>query len=123
MGEKPSTQNGIRNRFMKLNDYQERAMSFDKYPPGDRVTFKTLGLCGESGEVAEKVKKVIRDKNGFYDVDTINDIILELGDVLWYLAGIAHELGTDLETVAQRNLNKLTDRANRNMIKGEGDNR
>ena len=83
----------------------------------------TLGLSGEAGEVAEKVKKVIRDKGGEFDDDTRLAICKELGDVLWYVAQIASELNLDLSNVAQGNLDKLADRAKRGKIKGNGDDR
>ena len=82
-----------------------------------------LRLSGEAGEVAEEVKKVIRDKGGEFDDDTRLAICKELGDVLWYVAQIASELDLDLSNVAQGNLDKLADRAKRGKIKGNGDDR
>jgi NTP pyrophosphatase (non-canonical NTP hydrolase) len=81
-----------------------------------------LGLClaGEAGEVAEKLKKAYRDHGSKVDVD---DMLKELGDVLYYLVRYAHLLGTDLESVARKNVEKLQDRAVRGKLRGEGDER
>ena len=81
-----------------------------------------LGLClvGEAGEVAEKLKKAYRDQGGAVDVDSM---VSELGDVLYYLVRYAHVLGSDLEGVARKNVEKLQDRAARNALRGEGDHR
>ncbi len=87
------------------------------------MIYPTLGLAGEAGEVAEKVKKVIRDKGGVFDNDARAAIAKELGDVLWYVAQIASELSLDLSNVAQGNLDKLADRAQRGQLQGNGDNR
>jgi len=109
---------------MDINEYQQMARRTAIYPnAGQNMTYPTLGLAGEAGEVAEKVKKVIRDKDGVLDDDARAAISKELGDVLWYVAQIASELGLDLSNVAQGNLDKLADRAKRGTIKGNGDNR
>lgn len=81
--------------------------------------YPTLGLSGESGEIANKVKKVMRGDPGA-DFSGVPD---ELGDVLWYLAAIASDLGVSLEDVARENIEKLFDRRARGVIKGSGDNR
>ena len=75
----------------------------------------------EAGEVADKVKKVIRDREGVFSPEVIAALQLELGDVLWYVSQLATELGLDLEAVAQANLDKLASRAARNVIAGDGD--
>jgi len=80
-------------------------------------------LAGESGEVADKIKKVIRDKGGKLDKETIFEIEKELGDVLWYLSQLATELKLDFEKVAKTNLEKLFSRKKRGKIQGSGDNR
>lgn len=108
---------------MTFNEYQEQAVSAAIYGSGSRVIYPTLGLCGESGEVAEKVKKVIRDKGGLFNKADSVEIEKELGDVLWYIANIANDLKIDLEQVALTNLTKLESRRSRNLIHGEGDNR
>jgi len=80
-----------------------------------------LGLNGEAGEVAEKLKKILRDKNGEFSQDDKFKIAMELGDVLWYLSDIAFELGFTLENVAILNIQKLSSRKDRDKIHGEGD--
>jgi NTP pyrophosphatase (non-canonical NTP hydrolase) len=82
-----------------------------------------LGLVGEAGEVADKLKKVIRDHGGVL-TDPVRDAVAkELGDVLWYLSVLAYELDYDLNTIAQGNLDKLASRQERGVISGSGDNR
>jgi NTP pyrophosphatase (non-canonical NTP hydrolase) len=90
---------------------------------GCNPIYPTLGLTGEAGEVADKVKKVIRDRQGVFDVETREAIKLELGDVLWYVAQLASELGYELDEVAEANLQKLSSRAARGRIGGSGDQR
>jgi len=106
---------------MDFNAYQERANKTAIYPEEYKLTYPTLGLAGEAGEVAEKVKKIVRDGKDIKK--EAHEIAKELGDVLWYVAQIATELGTDLETVARRNLMKLEDRQNRGVLGGSGDDR
>ena len=109
---------------MEFNDYQRESRRTAIYPDaGKNMTYPVLGLCGEAGEVAEKMKKVMRDKGGYFDHDSRAAIRKELGDVLWYVSQIASELNFDLENVAQENLDKLRDRMMRGKIKGDGDNR
>lgn len=111
---------------MNLNEYQAKSAATAVYPGGwPAIFYCTLGLCGESGEVAEKVKKVLRDGSGnFSDATTATDAIkLELGDVLWYLAQLATELGLTLEEVAEANLQKLQSRQQRGKLGGSGDGR
>ena len=82
-----------------------------------------MGLCGESGEVAEKIKKIMRDKDGVIGSGETEEIKKELGDVLWYLSTIAYELGVTLNDIAETNIKKLSSRKERGKIKGNGDNR
>jgi NTP pyrophosphatase (non-canonical NTP hydrolase) len=82
-----------------------------------------LGLCGETGEVAEKLKKIIRDKAGAISEEDKTELAKELGDVLWYLAVFAHDIGFSFDDVAKGNLAKLRDRQARNVLGGSGDNR
>jgi NTP pyrophosphatase (non-canonical NTP hydrolase) len=94
------------------------------YPhKGKNFIYPTLGLVGESGEVAEKIKKILRDKNGIVEKEDREEIKKELGDVLWYLAQISTELKIKLDDVAKTNLEKLFSRLKRGKIKGSGDNR
>jgi NTP pyrophosphatase (non-canonical NTP hydrolase) len=109
---------------MDLTTYQTRAQKTALYPQvGSNPIYPTLGLCGEAGEVADKVKKVLRDRQGCFDPAAIDDLRLELGDVLWYVAQLASELGLDLGEIAEANLAKLASRAARNVIGGSGDRR
>lgn len=109
---------------MTFDEYQKESRKTAKYPNiGNNFVYPTLGLCGESGEVAEKIKKVLRDKNGFVDEATKAEVAKELGDVLWYLSQIASELGLSLEEVASQNIKKLFSRLERGKLGGSGDNR
>lgn len=106
---------------MTLNEYQLKARATAIYADGkmplERITYAALGLCGEAGEVAERVKKFLREDTGELSV------IDELGDVLWYLSSLAYECGLTLDDVADYNLEKLADRHSRGVIKGDGDER
>ena len=84
-----------------------------------RLVENTLGLVGEAGEVAEKVKKLIRDKSRF----TKKDILLELGDVTFYTQSLATYFKSDLQEIIEMNVAKLSGRAARGTLKGSGDNR
>jgi len=108
---------------MTINDYQAAAIVTAQYPENMKVLYPVLGLCGEAGEVAEKVKKVYRDKGGIITEDTKQELKKELGDVLWYISTIARDLDLTLEEVAQGNIEKLTSRKARGVIHGDGDNR
>lgn len=109
---------------MDLRTYQRRSRETARYPQaGANPIYPTLGLCGEAGEVADKVKKVLRDREGVFDPAVIDDLRLELGDVLWYVAQLATELELDLDDIAEANLAKLASRAARNVIAGSGDRR
>ena len=109
---------------MELNDYQRESRKTALYPDvGSNVIYPTLGLAGEAGEVADKVKKILRDKKGVFDKDSKDAIKFELGDVLWYISQLSSELGYALEEVANANLQKLNSRKSRGKIQGSGDNR
>lgn len=110
---------------MELEEYRKQARNYAKYP-GNRPSpiYPTLGLAGEAGEVAEKVKKQIRDfESDYTDPRFLDKISLELGDVLWYVANLATELGLDLNDIAHKNLDKLESRKARGKIGGDGDDR
>jgi NTP pyrophosphatase (non-canonical NTP hydrolase) len=109
---------------MNFNEYQIKARETAVYPNiNSNFIYPTLGLVGEAGEVAEKIKKVIRDNNGIISEEKKEEIKKELGDVLWYVANLAKELNIDLDDVAQGNIEKLFSRMERNKIHGDGDNR
>ena len=101
-----------------MNDYQKAAASTAIYPMTAAVVYPALGLAGEAGEVANKVKKIIRD--GKFDRQAIAD---ELGDCLWYIAALCRDLNIDMQTVADNNIKKLRDRQRRGKIAGSGDTR
>jgi len=108
---------------MTLNEYQKEAIVTAKYPEHMKVLYPVLGLCGEAGEVAEKVKKIHRDKEGVIgELDRL-EIAKELGDVLWYISTTAKDLDFTLEDIAAMNIKKLRSRKERGAIHGSGDNR
>jgi NTP pyrophosphatase (non-canonical NTP hydrolase) len=106
--------------------YQTLAMETAVYP-GKRgllgLLYCGLGTAEEAGEVAGKIKKVLRDNNGVVDGVQRERIKKEMGDVLWYLAGVAKELGINLGSVARENILKLQGRRERGTIHGDGDDR
>lgn len=107
-----------------FNDYQRESRKTAGYPPiGHGVIYPTLGLTNEAGEVAGKIKKIFRDKDGKIGDAEREALKAELGDVLWYLAQVATELDLSLQDIADANLAKLFDRLERGKIKGDGDNR
>ncbi|MFZ2225994.1 MAG: nucleoside triphosphate pyrophosphohydrolase family protein [Candidatus Moraniibacteriota bacterium] len=109
---------------MNFEQYQKKSRVTAKYPNADEnYIYPTLGLAGEAGEVAEKIKKILRDKEGKVDDVDREEIKKELGDVLWYLTQLATELKIPLEDVATGNLAKLYDRMERGKLSGDGDNR
>lgn len=113
---------------MKFNEYQDKALQFDLFGPERNVNGvgfmeKVLGLVGEAGETADKFKKIIRDRGGAISDDDRLEITKELGDVMWYVAAIAAYLDVSLDDVAQINIKKLSDRAERGQLSGEGDER
>ena len=116
---------------MTVNEYQEAALTTAVYPEQFRVIYPALGMNGEAGEVADKIKKVIRDTA--FSTDAEGAIVLsndkrielakEIGDVLWYCATLSYDLGFKLDDVAQMNINKLKSRQERGKLSGSGDNR
>lgn len=112
---------------MEFDEYQDKTEETAIYPGSDSyepftddaILYCALGLAGESGEVAEKVKKYKREG----DEEYLHSLRDELGDVLWYLARLSDEVQYDLDFIAQKNLDKLLDRKERDKLTGEGDNR
>ena len=128
------------DKVQKLDDYQTMALKYDTFSgfkngqmkyskdgimlatePG--LLEKVLGLPGEAGEAADKFKKILRDKRGVISAEDREEIVKELGDVMWYTAMIAEYLEVPFSEVASRNINKLESRFKRDKIHGEGDNR
>lgn len=112
---------------LSMNEYQAETASTAIYKW--RVIYPALGLANEAGEVGGKIKKLIRDEGLKFDgTDNLTDkqraaIGSELGDVLWYIAALARDLGISLNEVAHMNLEKLSDRKARGKIGGSGDDR
>ena len=108
---------------MEFSKYQSQAhtTSLNTKIGNDSLIYPVLGLSNESGEVAGKFKKLFRDKNGIVDDEFKKIITGELGDVLWYLSEICSQLNISLDDIANHNIEKLFDRKNRNVIKGDGD--
>lgn len=113
---------------MNLDKYQKQAAEYDLFEttvdlksPG--FLEKILGLAGEAGEAADKVKKILRDKGGYASEEDRAALVKELGDVLWYVANVARYLGVPLSEVAEGNIEKLSSRKKRNKLHGEGDER
>ncbi len=110
---------------MTFDDYQKSAITTSTIDPKSVTApyYFALGLTGEAGEVAEKMKKIIRNHNNDMTKLDLNDFKKELGDVLWYISMMTTQVGLSLEDVAQTNLDKLADRKARDVIKSTGDNR
>lgn len=109
---------------MNFKNYQRVSKLTAIYPDrGKNFIYPTLGLVGEAGEVAEKIKKVIRDNKNILSPEVRATVAKELGDVLWYVAQVATELQLDMEIIAVDNLRKLFDRQARDQLHGEGDER
>jgi NTP pyrophosphatase (non-canonical NTP hydrolase) len=109
---------------MNFTDYQTKSRATVKYPViGHGVIYPTLGLVNEAGEVAGKIKKIFRDKDGVIGEAEKEALKAELGDVLWYIAQVCSELNLSLDDVAEANIAKLLDRQARGKIQGDGDNR
>jgi NTP pyrophosphatase (non-canonical NTP hydrolase) len=109
---------------MLLSAYQRLSRRTATYPgAGENIVYPTLGLAGEAGEVAEKVKKLLRDDGGVLSEERRAALSAELGDVLWYVAQVATEAGLELEEIAQANLDKLISRQERGVLSGSGDQR
>ena len=109
---------------MTFDEYQELSKETAIYPNvGSNFDYPTFGLCGEAGEVAEKVKKIHRDRGGEVDDECKAAVAKELGDVLYYVAAVAWEFGLSMDYVAKNNVEKLHSRMERGKLRGDGDNR
>lgn len=105
---------------MKFEEYEKYA---EKTDLGNGKWYYALGVCGEAGEIAEKIKKLYRDNKGKYNSVWVSELEKEIGDVLWYLARLAANFDTTLDNCAISNVKKLESRKKRNKINGSGDNR
>lgn len=107
------------NTMINFKEYNEFVKGMKAYPEKNAIVYPALGLCGEAGEIAEKVKKWLR---GDRELDK-DALLSELGDPLWYIVSLADDLGYSLQDVVDRNVDKLSSRKQRGVIKGDGDNR
>ncbi len=109
---------------MTFDEYQKQSKGTAQYssfvPPW---VYLAMGLAGESGEVVDKLKKVVRNSDGVFSAEAKLELQKELGDVLWYVSQLCEELGLSLDDVARINRAKLEDRKTRDVIKSRGDNR
>jgi NTP pyrophosphatase (non-canonical NTP hydrolase) len=110
---------------MTFDEYQKQALTtvISQNDHFKDTLHWVLGINGEAGEIAEKIKKIIRDKNGEVSQQDKEELSKEIGDVLWYLAVFAHDLGFQLDGIAKQNLDKLQSRKARGVLGGAGDNR
>lgn len=105
-------------------EYQKQANDFAKYPDKSKnIFYPGLGLAGEAGEVADKIKRIMRDDGGELTEERRKQIIYELGDVLWYVAALCYEIREPMANVAIKNLEKLGSRRDRGVLSGDGDDR
>lgn len=106
---------------MEFNAYQNFASMTRIYPENMKIIYPCLGLSGEVGEVCEKVKKIYRDKKGNFSENDKEQIVREMGDVLWYLAALASDLGYNLNDIAFKNTQKILERKDNGKLHGNGD--
>lgn len=111
------------SRGMSLNEYQQCALETAVYPEEYNIVYPALGIAGDAGEVADKVKKVIRDGNADFSLVKCEEIAMEIGDVMWYCAVLADRIGYKLDTIGRMNHRKLKSRQLRGKLGGSGDNR
>ena len=114
------------NKYKKVSDldmYQKVALTTAIYPREQAIIYPTLGLTGEAGEVANKVKKIIRDDGNKINESLVQEISAEIGDCLWYISVLADDIGCKLSDIANTNLIKLENRKKKGTIKGSGDKR
>lgn len=109
---------------MTFNEYQKKSRETAIYYNKDKnYIYPTLGLVGEAGEIAEKIKKILRDNGGAVDEKDKVELVKELGDLLWYLSQLSTELGLSLDDIAVSNIEKIISRKERGVLHGSGDNR
>ncbi|GIU68429.1 MAG: hypothetical protein KatS3mg001_279 [Candidatus Pacearchaeota archaeon] len=109
---------------MDFKEYQKKAWETAIYPnKGKNFIYPALGLGGESGEVLEKIKKILRDEKSLLTEEKKEELLNEMGDVLWYLAALSTELNLNLDDIAKKNLEKLKSRKERGKLHGSGDKR
>jgi len=109
---------------MEFEEYKKKAWETAIYPnKGNNFIYPALGLGGESGEVLEKIKKIIRDDGGKISEEKKQELKKEMGDVLWYLAALTTEFNLNFDEIAEANLLKLKSRKERNQLNGSGNNR
>ena len=114
------------NKYKKVSDldmYQQVAKTTAIYPREQAIIYPTLGLTGEAGEVANKVKKIYRDGTNKISKNHVQEISAEIGDCLWYVALLADDIGCKLSDIANANLIKLENRKKKGTIHGSGDTR
>ena len=114
------------HKYKKISDldmYQKVALTTAIYPREQAIIYPTLGLTGEAGEVANKVKKIIRDGSDSKDEKLVSEIKAEIGDCLWYIAVLANDFDIKLSDIASTNIEKLANRQKNGTIHGSGDTR
>ena len=120
------TRTNENHKYKKISDldmYQKVALTTAIYPREQAIIYPTLGLTGEAGEVANKVKKIIRDGSDSKDEKLVSEIKAEIGDCLWYIAVLASDFDIKLSDIASANLEKLEKRKEKGTIHGSGDDR
>ena len=125
MSIKEQAENWLKERYkdMKISEYEEKAQATAIYPDTYKITYPALGMAGEAGEVANKVKKLIRDGSAGMADDWKEQLASEIGDVMWYCAALARDLDVSLTTIMAANLDKLKARQERGTLGGSGDKR
>ena len=116
--------NWIKEKYkMDFTKYQETAVETAIYPDTHRILYPALGMAGEAGEVANKVKKIIRDGTENLPEDWKDQLASEIGDVLWYCAALSNDIGIPLALIAAQNRDKLLARKQKGTLQGSGDTR
>jgi len=112
-----------RYKGMKFSEYEEVIKATAIYPSTHKILYPALGMAGEAGEVANKVKKLIRDGDYRLSQEWREQLAAEIGDVLWYCAALAKDINMPLAQIAASNREKLLSRKERGTLKGSGDKR